>query len=102
MTAFALISVGSDLGLSGSLGYFWRQSLGQNEPPWRYVAAVRKLRSVLFYISLTAAGVFLFSSDVFRQASYFTMGSIMILLAFAAWLQVRSSVDLTLLRLQGS
>ncbi len=101
MTAFSLISVGSDLGLNGSLGYFWRQSLAKKRPPWRYIEAVRKLRSLLFWISLAVAGALLLSSPVFRQESYFTMGTISVLLALAAWLQVRTSVNLTLLRLQG-
>jgi O-antigen/teichoic acid export membrane protein len=101
MTALAMISVGSDLGLTGSLGYFWRQSLQQATSFGPKLTAVRRLRSALFFLAFTIAAVMLLSSTRSHDVTLPTILACLALLAIGGWMQIQASLDTYLIRLEG-
>lgn len=101
MTALAMISVGSDLGLTGSLGYFWRQGLQQATNFGPKLTAVRRLRSALFFLAFAIAATMLLSSTRSHNVAWPTVLTCLALLAFAGWMQIQTSLDTYLIRLEG-
>lgn len=99
--ALNFATVGSDLGLNGSLSYFWRQSLAERLPVERKIAAVRKLRSLLFVCSLTIGVIIFLTSNLARSSSVPILVVMIIIIAITAWLQLHCGIGLTLLRLCG-
>src|SRR2546427_9052191 len=58
LSVLTFLSVGSDLGLSASLGYFLRQSLKDGSLIQPRIAAVRRLRSAFLVVASVICGVF--------------------------------------------
>src|SRR4051812_27566803 len=53
LSALAFLSVGSDLGLTGALGYYWREAKLQSQDSTigSLIAAIRKLRLVFLLLA---------------------------------------------------
>jgi O-antigen/teichoic acid export membrane protein len=101
MTVLGMMSVGSDFGLTGSLSYFWRRGLQTRTPIGPKLAAVRRLRNV-FFLMVICVGVLTLVTATRSMPVTFLLVCICLLLIIAqAWLQVRTSVDVHMLRLEG-
>ena len=101
MTALAMITVGSDLGLTGSLNYFWRRSLQDASEIGPKIVAIRKIRVVLYWVALAIAGITLFSSTLQGSVPTAVIVSCFVLVAAIAFVQLRTSIDIAILRLEG-
>jgi hypothetical protein len=101
MSALGLLSVGSDLGVTGSLNYFWRRSLQAGVSVQPKIAAVRRVRNLLFTSSIVVSGLQLVLSTRTNSFSGPAVAVCFVLLTFTAYLQMRSLVDLQILRLSG-
>jgi O-antigen/teichoic acid export membrane protein len=98
LSFIAFVSLGSDLGLTGSLSYFWRHDNGSFAAK---VTAVRKLRSLLLMGAL-----FVFAALFWRACSRQSWSNTVtiacfIIVAATTWAQTRSAVELSLVRLSG-
>ena len=62
LTSLSVISVGSDLGISGALSYFWRKSASDGRPIAPKIVAVRQLRALLFAGAMVVGGALVFTS----------------------------------------
>ena len=95
------VSFGSDLGLTGSLGYFWRQRyLGRNVRFDELVTAIRRLRLVLLVGCATVAGVMLLKAAKAQNVALATIAICFVLFVLTAWLQMRVTIDLLLVRIE--
>ncbi|MGJ0513400.1 lipopolysaccharide biosynthesis protein [Methylocystis sp.] len=101
MTTLGFVAVGSDLGLNGSLAFFWRQSLAAGHAVGPWIAAVRRLRSWLFVASLVAGITLLVTSPVASSAPLPIILVNIVLLAGTAWRQLQNGISLQLIRLEG-
>ena len=101
LSSLAVISVGSDLGISGALSYFWRKSLQEGSTIAPKVAMVRKLRALLFAGSMIVAAVLVATSATKLNIAYSGLLVCFGLVAMTAWLQVRIGIDILLVRLEG-
>lgn len=101
LSSLAVISVGSDLGISGALSYFWRKSLQEGSTIAPKVAMVRKLRALLFAGSMIVAAVLVATSATKLNIAYSGLLVCFGLVAMTAWLNVRIGIDILLVRLEG-
>lgn len=100
MTTLVMVSVGSDLGLTGSLSYFWRRSLEQRQAIEPKLIAIKKLRVVLFCSALLVGGLSLFTSVRTSAISPAIILFCFCLIASTAFIQLHSSIDILLMRLE--
>jgi len=103
LSALSFLSVGSDLGLTGSIGYFWRQRLlGQGGVSLdSTIAAVRRLRLVLLALTAAIACVLLLRS---AKAQHLSLGGVFLcflVVLGTGWLQTGIAIDLLLVRIGG-
>jgi hypothetical protein len=101
LTTLTFISMGSDLGLTGSIGYFWRQRLIGGSPVEPVIAAVRRLRSVLLIFASVVCSVFLLKTAVTQNLPVTTVVACFGLAVATAWSQTRTSIDLAIMRIEG-
>lgn len=101
LTSLTVISIGSDLGLTSSLSYFWRSGLQSGKPIGPKVAAIRRLRSVLLIISMLVAGTMLVSLANRSGVATHDIVMCLAMVAVTGFLQVYSTVSITLMRLGG-
>ncbi|MEZ5899129.1 MAG: hypothetical protein R3D51_06500 [Hyphomicrobiaceae bacterium] len=101
MTAISMMSVGSDLGITGSLSYFWRRGLQEKTNFDTKLALVRRIRDILFVLA-GIAGAFMLLSSAPKAGHVFTVVSLCFGLALAqTWLQMNVSVSSHVLLLEG-
>ena len=99
LTTLAFVSVGSDLGINGSLNYFWRRALQDRRPFGPILSAARKMRSVLFAGALVVGGTMLFTS-----AGIQAMPTKLVcfgLVGATAFLALNSGIGIQVMRLEG-
>jgi len=101
LTSLSIVNVGSDLGLTGSLNYFWRQSEQNWDAMAPKIAAVRKLRFMLLIIASTVCAVLFLKSAVAEKVTLASVLGILFLVVFTAAMQMRTVVNVQLLRLEG-
>lgn len=101
LSALGLAAVGSDLGLTGSLNYFWRDGMQTGHPIGPKIAAVRKLRLVLLAVALTISATLLLTSTSKQAVSSVPLLLSLGLVAITALLQSRSGVEIQVMRLDG-
>lgn len=101
LVSLSVISVGSDLGISGALSYFWRKSLQDGSSIAPKVTAVRRLRGVLFMASMAVGAALLFTSVKNLSVSTTVLLVCFGLVAATAWLNVHVGIDILLARLEG-
>jgi len=101
LTSLSFISVGSDLGLNGSLAYFWRQCAKSGKTIEPNIAAVRRLKSVFLILATVICGVLLLQTARKQDLSMTILFGCFGLVVATAWSQTRTSVDLLLMRLEG-
>lgn len=99
--SLSFVSLGSDLGLTGSLGYFWRQS-GQSESAIETkIAAVRRLRSAFLAAATIIAGVMLYQTTARQQVAPASTLGCFALVVVTVWSQLHTMIDIQLMRLGG-
>lgn len=101
MTTLAMVSVGSDLGLTGALSYFWRRWLQYGNAIGPKIAAIRRGRVVLFGAALLAGGLSLFTSTRSNTMSIAILVLCFCLMACIAFVQLHSSIGILIMRLEG-
>jgi O-antigen/teichoic acid export membrane protein len=99
LSCLAFVSIGSDLGLTSSLSYFWRESGGSKLE--QKIAAVLKLRSVFLVLASVVSGVLLLKTANKQNLALATVLACFGLVVATAWSQTRTTVDLQLIRLEG-
>ncbi|MEQ1725727.1 MAG: hypothetical protein ABL882_07365 [Sphingopyxis sp.] len=101
LTTMAFIALTTDLGLTGSLNYFKRHSLGQGSDFGSYVAIIQRMRLTLFPMAAAIAiGVLLFMLYQ-RGTLNLDAGLALAALAVAAYVQLGLSVRQAVLRIEG-
>lgn len=101
LTALTVIAVGSDLGLTGSLSYFWRKHASDQAGFAAMVALVRRFRTILLAAS-SILGSIIFATSIGSVLATGQMLAICLALVVAtAWLQSHVGIDTLLLRLSG-
>lgn len=99
--SLSFVSLGSDLGLTGSLGYFWRQS-GQSESAIETkITAVRRLRSAFLAAAAIIAGVMLYQTATHQQVAPASVLGCFALIVMTVWSQTHAMIDIQLMRLRG-
>ena len=102
LTTLAMVSVGSDLGVTGYLSYFWRRNMQEGgDGIESKLAAVRLLRLGLFTLALVAGGLSLFTA---ASSTSFPLATTLVcfgFLACTAYVQLHASIDLLVMRLEG-
>ena len=101
LTALSFASVGSDMGLTGSLSYFWRESGKHSSVMAPRIAAVKRLRVAFLGLAILICGVLFLKAAGEQNLSMTSMLACFALVVATAWFDVRATVDLYLMRLQG-
>jgi hypothetical protein len=103
VSVLSFLSVASDLGLTGAIGYFWRQRLlRENEIQIEtIIVAVRRLRWLLLGLSGIVAGVMLSKSANTQNVPLYTVFFCFAIVLLTAALQTRISIDLLMVRIDG-
>jgi hypothetical protein len=101
LTSLTFVALGSDLGLTHSLNYFWRQSGKDGNVIEPIVAAVRRLRSVFLVLASFICGAFLLKTATERNISIISVLACFGLVVATASSQLRAVLDIQLMRLQG-
>jgi O-antigen/teichoic acid export membrane protein len=99
LSSLSFLSVGSDMGLTGSLTYFWRE--GSIHAREQTIAAVRRLRSVFLVIASIICGWLLLKSAAKQNLSILEVLSCLLLVIATASSRLRVTVDILLMRLEG-
>jgi hypothetical protein len=100
LASLSFISTGSDLGLSNSLGYFWRRTNDESIIVSVF-RAIRRLRSVLLLFASLISGALLLKTAIERNLSILLMFSCFSLVVVTVWTQLGVSIDIGLMRLEG-
>jgi O-antigen/teichoic acid export membrane protein len=101
LTAMQFVSVGSDMGLTGSLGYSWRQSGGDAKVIAPKIAAVRGLRYVFLAIAIVIGGALLLKTAAEQKLSFITVATCFGLAVATVWPQLSAGIDHALMRMAG-
>jgi len=101
LTALHFVSMGSDMGLTGSLGYYWRQSGGDAKVIAPKVAAVRRLRFVFLAIAIVIGGLLLVKTVVEQNLPIITVVACCGLAVATVWPQLSAHIDHGLMRMAG-
>jgi len=101
LSLLTFLGVFSDLGISGALAYFRRETRIRQEPFEPYVLAALRLRRILLLAGAVAGGAFVAwagTSRGFGPAELCLIGAI---LFASVWLQIDAAVRLLLMRFEG-
>ena len=101
LSSLTFVAIGGDVGLTGSLNYFWRQSGSDGNVIEPIIAVVQRLRSVFFVLASFVCGAFLLKTATERHFSMITVLACFGLVVATAWSQLRAVLDVQLMRLQG-
>ena len=101
LTALSVAAVGSDMGVTGSLGYFWRKSLQDGSPIAPKIALVRRIRAILFAGAMAIGIALVITSTRNLSTSIASLAFCLCLVVFTAWLQTGISIDILIARLSG-
>ena len=101
LSSLTFVAIGGDVGLTGSLSYFWRQSDSDGNVIEPIIAVVQRLRSVFFVLASFVCGAFLLKTATERHFSIITVLTCFGLVVATAWSQLRAVLDVQLMRLQG-
>lgn len=101
MTTLAMISVGSDLGLTGSLSYFWRNGLKENAPIGAKIVLVHMWRDRLLAVATVIGAGLLIGAASGIEQSMAQVAVGLLAVAIHSWLQAHAGIDIQLLRLEG-
>ena len=101
LSSLTFVAIGGDVGLTGSLSYFWRQSDSDGNVIEPIIAVVQRLRSVFFVLASFVCGAFLLKTATERHFSMITVLACFGLVVATAWSQLRAFLDVQLMRLQG-
>jgi O-antigen/teichoic acid export membrane protein len=101
LMAISVASVGSDLGITGALSYFWRKYAQSPTELAPMIALVRRWRAILLVGSVVIAAVMLLTSTRNAAISGYTLALCLAIITATAWAQMRNSVDILLVRLAG-
>ena len=101
LSSLTFVAIGGDVGLTGSLSYFWRQSDSDGNVIEPIIAVVQRLRSVFFVLASFVCGAFLLKTATERHFSIIGVLACFGLVVATAWSQLRAVLDVQLMRLQG-
>ena len=101
LSSLTFVAIGGDVGLTGSLNYFWRQSGSDGNVIEPIIAVVQRLRSVFFVLASFVCGAFLLKTATEQHFSMITVLACFGLVVATAWSQLRAFLDVQLMRLQG-
>jgi O-antigen/teichoic acid export membrane protein len=101
LTSMAFVSIGSDMGVGGAVGYYWRQSGNDWRVIQPMIAAVVKSRSVLLILATIIVGVCLLKTASEQNLSIITVLACFGLVVATVACQLRTGIDLSLMRLEG-
>ena len=101
LSSLTFVAIGGDVGLTGSLNYFWRQSGSDGNVIEPIIAVVQRLRSVFFVLASFVCGAFLLKTATEQHFSMITVLACFGLVVATAWSQLRAVLDVQLMRLQG-
>jgi O-antigen/teichoic acid export membrane protein len=101
LASLAFLSVGSDMGLTGSLSYFWRQSGNVSSAIEPRIAAVRRLRWAFLVLASLISGVLLLKTAAKQNLPLMSVFTCFGVVVATASSQLHATVDLHLMRLRG-
>jgi O-antigen/teichoic acid export membrane protein len=101
LSSLTFVAISSDLGLTGSLNYFWRRSGGDRNVIEPIIAVVQRLRWVFLVLASFVCGAFLLKTATERHFSIISVLACFGLVVATAWSQLRAVLDIQLMRLQG-
>src|SRR5258707_338313 len=101
LSSLSFISVASDMGLSGSLGYFWRESSKDGSPIEPIISAVRRLRWAFLILAALVSGVLLLKSTAKQDLPITSVLACFGIVIATASFQMQATIDLSLIRLRG-
>jgi O-antigen/teichoic acid export membrane protein len=101
LSSMAFVSIGSDMGVSGALGYYCREHGTDWSVIQPMIAAIVKLRSVLLMFASLIVGVFLLKTAHERNLPIITVLACFGLVVGTVACQLRAGIDLGLMRFEG-
>lgn len=101
LSAFSFLAIVSDLGISNALSYFKREAAAAQTSFEPYVSSALHLRRTLFGVSVLFLVVLLPVVGVRRGFGILEICLVAAFIALSAWFQIRASVQLMMLRLEG-
>ena len=101
LSSLAFVSIGSDMGVSGALGYYCREHGTDWSVIQPMIAAIVKLRSVLLVFASLIVGVFLLKTVHERNLPIITVLACFGLVVGTVACQLRAGIDLGLMRFEG-
>jgi len=101
LASLGFLSVGSDMGLTGSLSYFWRQSGKVSSTIEPRIAAVRRLRWVFLLVASLISGALLLKTAAEQNLSLMGVLTCFAVVVVTASSNVHATIDLHLMRLRG-
>jgi O-antigen/teichoic acid export membrane protein len=101
LTALTFISTGSDLGLTSSLNYFWRERGGERCGVEPIITAVQRLRSVLLVLASFVSGALLLKATSEQNLSVIGVFACFGLVIATVSARLRPTLDIQLMRLEG-
>jgi len=101
LTSLAFISTGSDLGLTSSLNYFWRESGKDRCGIEPIIAAVQRLRSVFLVLVSFVCGAFLLKTTSEQNLSVISVFACFGLVVATVSARLPATLDIQLMRLEG-
>src|SRR5262245_3498223 len=96
LSALTFVSIGSDLGLTAALGYFWRQKLKGGSTFEPRLAAARTLMSVFLVLASIVCGCLLLKTADKQNLPMTSVFACFALVVATAWSQTRTNVGLML------
>jgi len=101
LTSLAFVSIGSDLGLTSSVNYFWRESSRDGCGIEPIVAAVQRLRSVFLVVASFVSGALLLKTTTEQNLSMTSVFACFGLVVATVSAQLRTTIGIQLMRLEG-
>jgi O-antigen/teichoic acid export membrane protein len=101
LASLAFLSIGSDMGLMGSLSYFWRQSGKVSSAIEPKIAAVRRLRWVFLLVASLVSGALLLKTAAKQHLPLIAVLTCFGVVVATASSNLRATIDLHVMRLRG-
>jgi hypothetical protein len=101
LSSMSFVSIGSDMGVSGALGYYWRQSGNDASVIEPMIAAVVKLRSVFLVLASVLVGVLLLKTATEQNLSIISVLACFGLVVATVSCQLRAGIEVGLMRMEG-
>jgi O-antigen/teichoic acid export membrane protein len=101
LTSLAVISTGSDLGLTSSLNYFWREGSRDQCGIEPIIAAVQRLRWALLVLASFISGALLLKATREQNLSMISVFACFGLVVGTVSARLRATLDIQLMRLEG-